>query len=120
MEKLCLDCQKPLIGRADKKFCDDQCRTNFNNRLKSKEDVVIKQINQILKRNHHILKLANPDGKRKIKREALLQKGFDFIYHTHTYQTQKGHTYFFCYDEGYLPLEGEEVLLVHQEISRHC
>ncbi|MFA6947300.1 MAG: DUF2116 family Zn-ribbon domain-containing protein, partial [Pedobacter sp.] len=33
MERECLDCGAALRGRTDKKFCDDQCRSNFNNRM---------------------------------------------------------------------------------------
>lgn len=115
MERLCLDCQQPIVGRADKKFCDDQCRTNYNNRLKADDDSSLKHINKILRKNYSILKSCNPGGKTKVKRELLLQKGFDFSYHTHLYTTQKGNTYFFCYDYGYLLLEKEEVLLVKRE-----
>ncbi|ADY53628.1 hypothetical protein Pedsa_3089 [Pseudopedobacter saltans DSM 12145] len=112
MKKLCLDCQTPVVGRSDKKFCDDQCRTNYNNRLKATDDSLLKQINLILKKNYQILKNCNPDGKTKVKRELLLQKGFDFNYHTHLYTTQKGTSYIFCYDFGYLLLDRENVLLV--------
>lgn len=115
MEKLCLDCQKPLAGRADKKFCDDQCRTSYNNRLKNKEQGLFKEINQTLKRNHQILQKFNPDGKKKLHRDMLLQHGFSFTYHTHTYTTQKGVTYIFCYDYGYLPLENNEILVVKRD-----
>jgi hypothetical protein len=42
----------------------------------------------------------------------LLEKGFDFTYYTHTYKTQKGVVYFFCYEYGYLPLEKDFYFLV--------
>ena len=29
-EKRCLECGDVIKGRADKKFCDDQCRSNYN------------------------------------------------------------------------------------------
>lgn len=115
MEKLCLDCQKPLVGRADKKFCDDLCRTSYNNKLKANDHSFVKQVNQILKKNWQILKEKNPEGKTKVKRDVLLRKGFNFNYHTHTYATQKGVTYIFCYEYGYLPLENNEILLVKRE-----
>lgn len=112
MERLCLDCNALIRGRADKKFCDDQCRSNYNNRLKAISNSFMKQVDQILKKNRAILKAKNPNGKIKIKREVLLRKGFDFNFHTHIYATQKGSTYVFCYEYGYLCLDHEEVLLV--------
>lgn len=115
MEKFCLDCNALLKGRADKKFCDDQCRSNYNNRLKADDHSFLKEVNQTLKKNRAILKAKNPEGKTKVKKDALIRKGFDFNFHTHTYATQKGNTYIFCYEYGYLLLENEEVLLVKRE-----
>lgn len=115
MERFCLDCQALLRGRADKKFCDDQCRSNYNNRQKTVNNQFLNAVNKILKKNRDILSAQNPEGKTKVKREKLLNRGFNFHYHTHTYATQNGHTYFFCYEYGYLPLANEELLLVKRE-----
>ena len=56
----------------------------------------------------------NPDGKKKIHRDKLLKKGFDFDFHTNTYTTKAGDIYFFCYEQGYLQLEDGYVLLVER------
>ena len=117
MEKTCLDCSEPIKGRADKKFCDDQCRSNFNNRLKIEKSDFVKEVNTILHKNRGVLQKLNPDGKTKISREKLLSKGFSFAYFTHIYQTQKGSIYYFCYEYGYLKLESEDFLLVKREES---
>ena len=115
MERFCLDCNALLNGRADKKFCDDQCRTNYNNRIRIEDNIYLNEVNKILRKNRDILRNKNPEGKIKLKRDQLLRKGFDFNYHTHTYSTQKGQVYFFCYEQGYLPLENDEILLVRRE-----
>lgn len=115
MERFCLDCQALLKGRADKKFCDDQCRSNYNNRLKTVNNQFLNAVNKILKKNRDVLEAQTPEGKTKIKREVLLRKGFNFTYHTHTYATQNGHVYLFCYEYGYLPLANDELLLVKRE-----
>jgi predicted nucleic acid-binding Zn ribbon protein len=44
-ERLCLTCNKPLKGRTDKKFCDDYCRNNYNNQLKSNTINLVRNIN---------------------------------------------------------------------------
>ena len=113
--RLCLDCNEQLKGRSDKKFCDDQCRSNFNNRQLSENTSFMRQVNSILKRNRRILEELNPGGKIKINRKRLLAKGFNFEYFTNIYQTQTGKNYFFCYESGYLPLEHDEILLVRRE-----
>lgn len=115
MEKLCLDCHKPLIGRADKKFCDDACRSNYNNRVVSEQTAYLREVNSILKRNRKILEKLNPDGKVKIKRKTLMREGFNFDYITRIYETGKGSQYRFCYEYGYLLLEHDEVLLVKRK-----
>ena len=47
----------------------------------------------------------NPEGKARLRRDKLLAKGFDFSCYTSTYTTQEGSQYFYCYEQGYLPME---------------
>ncbi|MCX2431274.1 MULTISPECIES: hypothetical protein [unclassified Pedobacter] len=115
MERLCLDCGEAVKGRTDKKFCDDSCRNNYNNRLKSENGIVFNRINSILKKNRTLLSKFNPDGKVKISRKKMLNAGFNFDYHTHIYQTQNGKCYLFCYEFGYLALNDDDFLLVKRE-----
>lgn len=112
MEKRCLDCGELLLGRADKKFCDDACRSNYNNRRNSEENGYLRKVNNILKRNRKILEMLNPDGKTKVKWKSLVHAGFNFDYITDMYETSKGTQYRFCYEYGYLLLDRDDVLLV--------
>jgi hypothetical protein len=112
MERECLDCGSVLHGRSDKKFCDDQCRSNFNNRIKAGINSSMKPVNSILRKNHAILSRLCPESKIRIKKDDLLKYGFNPDYHTHLHQTQNGNTYYFCYDYGVLKLEGEVYLVV--------
>lgn len=111
-DQTCAECGVTFKGRADKKFCSDQCRTTYNNRLKSIENDYIKDVNNILRRNRRILVELNTDGKKKVKLDKLASKGFDFNYYTSTYTTREGSKYFYCYDQGYLPIENDSFLLV--------
>ena len=115
--RICLNCNKPLRGRSDKKFCDDYCRNNYNNQLKSHSINLVRNINNALGKNRRILDNLFISGEEMAKttRNKLLQKGFQFKYITHTYTNKKGNTYFFCYDIGYLPLESDWYLLVKQK-----
>ncbi|MGM9477408.1 hypothetical protein ACS5PU_13290 [Pedobacter sp. GSP4] len=117
MDRLCLDCGNSVKGRADKKFCDDSCRNNYNNRLKIEDNLILKRINGILKKNRAILASLNPSGKAKVSRKKLIAAGFNFEYHTYTYKTQNGNAYIFCYEYGYLILDNERFLLVKREES---
>jgi predicted nucleic acid-binding Zn ribbon protein len=115
--KNCLACNKPVKGRADKKFCNDYCRNAYNNQLKTSSDKLVININNALKKNWRILDSLLPaqDDMAKTTKEKLLAKGFQFKYITHTYTNKKGNTYFFCYDFGYLPLENDWYLLVKRK-----
>ena len=112
-EKFCLECGEPLKGRSDKKFCDDQCRSNYNNKARSDETAEMRVINNILRKNRRILEsVVHADGKGKILKQKLSDQGFNFKYFTHIYQTQKGTTYRICYDFGYLPIENDFIMVV--------
>lgn len=111
-QRLCLECERPIFGRIDKKFCSDACRNAYNNRLNADATNLVRNINNILRKNRRILLELNPSGKTKVHRGKLQKKGFDFGFHTNTYVTKAGHEYRYCYDQGYLALEADDVLLV--------
>ena len=111
-EKLCLECGSKITGRSDKKFCSDQCRVAYNNKLNRDETVYMNNITNILRKNRRILLELNTSGKTKVNRDKLNEKGFDFTYFTSQYTTKEGAVYFFCYEQGYLPLEKNWYLLV--------
>ena len=112
--KTCGLCGKALKGRSDKKFCDDYCRAAHNNELKSAVNNYIRNVNNALGKNRRILESLLPDGEQttKTNRDRLMEKGFQFKYHTHQYQARNGNTYFYCYEFGYLMLENNRLLVV--------
>ena len=113
MEKRrCLECEEFIIGRSDKKFCSDQCRNTFNNRMNSDHTNLVRNINNVLRKNRRILQELNPTDKAKVYKDKLLEKGFNFNHFTSIYTTKKGSTYFFCYEYGYLQLEDNYYFLV--------
>lgn len=117
--KTCLSCSKNIKGRADKKFCDDYCRNNYNNQLKAYSNNIVRNVNNALKKNRRILEtlLSVNEDTVKTTRQIMMMKGFHFKYLTHTYTNRKGNTYCFCYDYGYLELEGDWILLVRGKES---
>ncbi|MEM9919394.1 MAG: hypothetical protein AAF990_14925 [Bacteroidota bacterium] len=116
MKKQCLECKETFQGRADKKFCSDQCRSAYNNRLNSNANNFMRNVNNILRKNRRILTKLNPHGKSKVHKDKLLELGFNFNYFTNIYQTKAGKTYRFCYEQGYLPLnDGFYALVLRQK-----
>jgi hypothetical protein len=111
--RYCLYCGEELKGRLDKKFCDDSCRSSYNNQINSDANALVKNINNALRRNRRIMESLIPEeGKLRISGRKLKEMGYDFLYHTHTITTRAGATYVFCYEYGYLPLDNDFFMLV--------
>jgi endogenous inhibitor of DNA gyrase (YacG/DUF329 family) len=111
--KLCPECGDKLTGRVDKKFCSDQCRNTYNNRLNSDSTSIVRNINNILRKNRRVLlELNKQSGKTMVTKETLLTNGYNFTYHTHNYITKRGDTYIFCYEQGFLFLEDKGMYLL--------
>ncbi len=116
--KKCIDCGEELIGRIDKKFCNDLCRNNYNNKVNKDINNLVRNINSILRRNRRILVELTPKGKARVAKEKLILKGFNFNFYTSTYTTKTGNTYYFCYEYGYLHLEDDYLALVKDERAK--
>ncbi|MCX7649486.1 MAG: hypothetical protein N2050_02890 [Flavobacteriales bacterium] len=118
-ERRCLECGEPLSGRADKKFCNDMCRSAHNNRqITGARTPAVRHIHRILLRNRQILEHFLGDLEtRRIPGRLLRERGFDFLYHTHIYETAKQARYFFVFEYGYLPLPNDWYFLVRRKVS---
>lgn len=117
LQKTCLECGRSLKGRADKRFCDDYCRNAYNNKQNSDQNNFVRKVNYILRKNRRILQELIPEGEgmSKMPKQKLLSAGFDPNYHTHQIANRKGDVYRFCYEYGWLPIEGDWVLLVKRK-----
>jgi predicted nucleic acid-binding Zn ribbon protein len=117
--QICLDCGLPIVGRIDKKFCGDSCRTHYNNLKKqataTMKPAFLKEIPKIINTNYRILKELNQNKPTKVRKAQLEKLGFNFQYLTSCYTTAKGDTYRFCFDQGYLEIKEGMVLLVQQD-----
>lgn len=113
--KTCLECGSKLVGREDKKFCNDSCRNSYNNKINKDSTNLMRNINNRLRKNYRTLSLLNTTGKTKIAISKLLQHGFDFQLFTSIYHTKTGSCYYFVYDQGYIHIDAEYCLLVHKK-----
>lgn len=112
MTKICLECGEKIIGREDKKFCNDACRNTYNNKRNKDTTNLIRNTHNSLRKNYRILLDNNTEGKTKISRKKLKDLGFDFSLITSIYTTKTNNTYFFVYDQGYMPLDDDWYILV--------
>ena len=115
MQRQCPECGDKIIGRIDKKFCSDWCRSTYNNRINKDSKNLIRNTNNRLRKNWRILNELNPNKKTKISKAKLIELNFDFNYFTSIYTTKTGNVYYFVYNQGYLPLENNYYALVKRD-----
>ncbi len=116
--RLCLICGTPISGRADKKFCGDQCRALANNQNKIVSQRILLNTNQVLRKNRTILKTLCPQGKATVRKEVLVAMGYNFDCFTSLFVTRTKQVYYLVYDYGFTPImEGqiEKALIVSRQ-----
>lgn len=99
--KECLFCGASLLGRRDKKYCDDNCRNNHYYHVNKESNAQIREINNVLIHNRSVLSLLCRGAKKVINKQNLIDKNFDFNYITSFYKTKKGECYKKVYDFAY-------------------
>lgn len=109
--KTCTQCGKPLYGRSDKIFCDDNCRNTFNRHKReyqrSLDHSNMPEIFRIIKRNYEILKSITVgealeiNTRIQIPAEELIKKGLNIKFYTSSYTDDQG-TWKFCFERGWL------------------
>lgn len=115
MKKKCLLCQEEFTGRVDKKFCSDECRVEYNNKFNRDRNNYMRNVNNILRKNRRILEGLNPNGKARVHKKTLIDKGFKFNYLTSMYTTKTGKTYHYCYEQGLIELGNGYYALVEKQ-----
>jgi predicted nucleic acid-binding Zn ribbon protein len=65
----CLECGEKIIGRSDKKFCNDACRNAYNNKQNKDSNNLMRNINNKLRKNYRILTEINTEGKLKLQKQ---------------------------------------------------
>lgn len=111
----CKQCGRSVKGRTDKQFCNDGCRNQYHNLRNSCQNNYMRQVNHLLQKNRRILAafFLGTSKKKTIAQQQLADQGYQFRYCTHETNTQDGPAKF-CYEYGYLPLDGDVLLILHQ------
>lgn len=120
VEKRCLDCGELIRGRTDKKFCTDQCRNNYNNRLNRDSNNFVRNVHGLLRKNRRILSELYIDGRRKVHKDALIALGYNFTFFTHVIQAADGSRYQYCFEYGYKELENDFLELSCNSNYQEC
>ena len=100
-ERICLDCGERLRGRSDKKFCSDQCRNSYNNRINRETNSYVRNIQGLLRRNRRILSELYDAGNTYVHRDALLVAGFSNDFLTHIVESENGAVCRYCFEYGF-------------------
>lgn len=111
----CPVCGSEILGRRDKKFCDDYCRSTYHYQLNGNSNRIMRSMNNRLKKNRKILNQINKSGKDRCTTQQLLYMGFDFSIHTSIYINEIGETCYYCYDRGYVS-KGEDSYIIVERV----
>src|SRR5687767_8091940 len=116
--QFCLECEKILRGRSDKRFCDQKCKNNYYNEFRrAKQPFQFRQINRILIHNRNILRELFENNKTRILKKEICLEGYLHSYFTHVIIGQEKTDSFFCYDYG-IREESEDYYVVLKSNER--
>lgn len=118
--RTCPTCGKNVKGRADKRFCDDYCRNNYNNQLNSDSVNYVRNINNILRRNRRILEETMEGVEKATARSKaeLAKKGYRFDFFTSIFTNKERETYYYCYEYGFKEVEHDKCIIVRNKTQR--
>jgi hypothetical protein len=101
--KKCVECGEEIEGRVDKIYCSPYCKSNYHYKKNiNKGQSQYLSIDKQLKINRRLLSHFNKAGKATVRKEKLIEVGFNPKYFTHYWKNSKNDVYLFCYEFGYL------------------
>jgi len=105
------------VGRNDKRFCDDACRSGYHNRAGREQNSLILHINKILKRNRKILIDLYNRNLQVIDMQKLQETGFLFGFFTSIDVLNGKERIRYCYDYGYKVMSKKYVQIIKQNVA---
>ena len=105
--KVCPVCGANVKGRIDKVYCSAQCKSSAQYEDRQQKEQFYIQVDKQLKLNRKILKKHNSSGYTTIRKEILLNLGFNPKFFTHYWKNKSGQVYLFCYDYGFADVSKE-------------
>lgn len=102
VSKPCAFCQKPVRGRSDKRFCNDQCRNSLNSLKNAPANATIRSITNVLKKNRRVLEQLSGSGNTApIPKREMVNRGFQLEYCTQYIPQASGNPVICCFDFAY-------------------
>ncbi|AFL86108.1 hypothetical protein Belba_3616 [Belliella baltica DSM 15883] len=101
--RVCLNpvCDRLVLGRSDKKYCCDGCRSaHYNDTKQERKSDPIVTIPKFQKNNREILRVIyeKNEGNAIVSKIYLIGLGFNFMYHTHFMITYERKFLQCCFD----------------------
>ncbi len=116
-QKTCLNCDNIIRGRADKKFCDDYCRSAYNNKHALNRHGHIRAINNMMIKNRKILEKWAKKKMNLVSLYDLLTDGLTLSYATECINQPIGNPHIYCYEYGYQLLPDNKCRILKQETT---
>jgi hypothetical protein len=114
-KRTCMQCGETIRGRRDKKFCNDQCRNDYNNFMNSDRVACMRNTNGVLRRNRKILEsILQSFDNVKIPLRRIIDAGYQPDHLTQVQTTNIG-TYRYCYEYGIMMMEENMVMIVKRD-----
>lgn len=110
----CRICKVILVGRSDKLFCSAKCKNDYHTQLRRVSKKAAQVIDAILHRNRSILLeiLGKKQQKKKVPRQLLDKKKFNYKYLTHYHINSKNKTVHYVYDHAWIDFSEDSVLIM--------
>lgn len=103
--KTCPTCGDIIKGRKDKIYCSASCKSAAQYESRSVKEKFFLDVDKQLKTNRKILKRHNQAGFTTLRREKLIEEGFNPRFFTHYWKNKQHQIYFFCYEFGFSEIE---------------
>ncbi|MCC6754668.1 MAG: hypothetical protein IT266_11870 [Saprospiraceae bacterium] len=108
--KNCHWCNAGILGRSDKKYCDNHCRSAHYQQRQRTDSAILRHINRKLRLNRSLLaRLYVQYRGASIPLQALQDLGFDANFHTHVVVRKSGAAIKMFYDYGLNSCDGHAV-----------
>ncbi|MCH8553587.1 MAG: hypothetical protein LAT76_00380 [Schleiferiaceae bacterium] len=118
MKNTCTYCEKTIVGRTDKRFCNSTCRTHYHNEKNKHGQVMLRTGLNKIKRNYSILKaLVESGSKPLVTRIELDALGFSLGYGCNFLILSKGKTRCYCGEYFYEVLNNGSVRIGKESIT---